>query len=174
MRTRSALAAAVVTVGATLALVLVPMSASASVASHAPSKAATSHVRTNGVQQAGNPLMAYDGLANRHLRNTLASTASCKNACIIASAVPQWACDLEGGVVGAGIAIAFPEASAAWAILGQTGWTVGCDVAFAHYLSSGQVSGLQAYANSHGEWGCFYIWPRNHSTWGIRCTGYTV
>ena len=65
-----------------------------------------------------------------------------------------------------------PGGKAAWAILGQTGWTVGCDTIPKIYLSGGQVNGLYAYERQHAAAGCFYVWPRNHRTWKIKCTNY--
>ena len=91
---------------------------------------------------------------------------------VLGNQVRNTYCNIQGAVVGAGITIAFPEASAAWAILGQAGWTVGCDTIPKIYLSGGQVNGLYAYERQHAAAGCFYVWPRNHRTWKIKCTHY--
>jgi hypothetical protein len=91
---------------------------------------------------------------------------------VVASAIPDWVCALQGSVVGAGIAIAFSEASAAWTILAQGGWTAGCVVFQRAYLSFSQISWLSWYQSSHEAYGCMYNWPRNHHTWSVRCTNY--
>jgi hypothetical protein len=159
-RVRLALAGTVLGSCAALFAVLAPASATAGVASHA------------AIGQPLNPFIA--AVARQRSHPQIKAHAACRGrgACIIADAIPQWACDIQGAVVGAGIAIAFPEASAAWAILGQTGWTVGCDTIPKIYLSGGQVNGLYAYERQHAAAGCFYVWPRNHRTWKIKCTNY--
>lgn len=161
-RVRLALPCTVLGSCAALFAVLAPAPATAAVASQATGNAA--------IGQPLNPFIA--AVARQSSHPQIKAHAACRGACIIADAIPQWACDIQGAVVGAGIAIAFPEASAAWAILGQVGWTVGCDTIPKIYLSGGQVNGLYAYERQHAAAGCFYVWPRNHRTWKIKCTNY--
>lgn len=163
LTTRVRLALAGTVLGSCAVLMAVPSSASATagVASQGTGNAT--------IEQPLNPFIASVARQRSHPQ---IKAHACRGACVIADAVPQWVCDLQGGVVGAGIAIAFPEASAAWAILGQTAWTVGCNAIPKIYLSGGQVNGLIAYEQKHAAAGCFYIWPRNHHTWKIKCTSY--
>jgi hypothetical protein len=156
--------AAAVTIACVASLVvLAPTSTSAAVRSHAGATHAAPRAHTVGFSLEPGPRQG----------SRITAHIACSGACVIASAAPQWACDIEGAVVGAGIAIAFPEASAAWAILGQTAWTVGCDVVPADYLDAGQVSALRMYEARHQAVGCFYVRKRGvrRRMRTIKCAG---
>ena len=118
---------------------------------------------------ASNVLQSEIHMAAHH--NTLAHSAGCSGACILAEAIPEWGCTLEGTAVAAGVVILFPEASAAWAIIAGGAWTAGCQAYDRYFLSTNQVSGLQAYEQRNGVKNCFYTWPKSHKTWSIRCAG---
>lgn len=98
-----------------------------------------------------------------HVRRPTAHVAGCGSGCsVIANAYPGWVCDIQGGVVAAGIAILTDGASVVWSILGGSSWTAGCHAIDDMVLTSGQAAQL---ANDGRN--CFFTWSKPHRQ-GIR------
>jgi len=85
----------------------------------------------------------------------VAHKASCGNVCLLANAYPGWVCDLQGGIVAAGIWILSDGASEVWTILGGSSWTAGCHVIQDYIFNSATEQKLRSDGVN-----CFYTWSK--------------
>jgi hypothetical protein len=99
-------------------------------------------------------------------RRPHAHPSRCGNVCVLAYAYPGWVCDIQGGVVAAGLAVVTDGANAIWNLLSGFAWTGGCHV-IDDYILSGSQRRLLLRAGHN----CFFVWsqPGRHGTRRIKC-----